>query len=99
MEKKIDNEICKLFEQKALYKHKKISLTDNKNNPNQIDNINIIEKNSLKEIIKTKNAFLSKKNKINNNRVSLLDLIHINDDNSYSIKEPNFEENNEKKRY
>ena len=97
MEKKIDNEICKLFEQKALYKHKKISLTDNTNNSNQIDNINIIEKNSLKEIIKTKNAFLSKKNKINNKRVSLLDLIHINDDNSYSIKEPNFEENNEKK--
>ena len=95
MEKKIDNEIYKLLEQKALYKHKKISLADNKNNPNQIDNINIIEKDSLKEIIKTKNAFLSKKNKINNKRVSLLDLIHINDDNSYSIKEPNFEENNE----
>ena len=93
MEKKIDNEISKLLEQKVLYKPKKISLTEYKNNLNQIDNLNIIEKNSLREIIKTKNSFLSKKNKINK-RVSIFDIIHINDDNSYSIKEPKFEENN-----
>ena len=69
-------------------------MTEYKNNLNQIDNLNIIKKNILREIIKTKNSFLSKKNKINK-RVSIFDIININDNNSYSIKEPNFKENNE----
>ena len=95
MEKKIDNEINKLLEQKVFYNQKKKSSNDYKNNLNQNNNLNIIEKNNLREIIKTKSTFLSKKNQINHQRVSIFDIIHTNDDNTYSLKDQYYEENNE----
>ena len=97
MEKNFNNDNIDLFEEKNT-NIKNDNLTYSKiNNINKIDNLNIIEKNNLKDIIiKSKNKVVPKKNKLEDNRKNLIDLIYINEENTCSIKEPKCEENDEK---